>query len=295
MEKISIGLPVFNGAKYLASSIESILNQTYDFFELIICDNHSTDGTREICETYKKLDKRIIYIQNSKNIGAVENYNKVFHLSTGQYFKWSAHDDLLEKNFVKKCYAALEANKDAVLSYTYSKIIDKNNKIIEEHINKTSTHKNNPSDRIDSLIKFGQKFYEVFGLIRKEPMMKTDLIKPFARGDGIFLIQLSLLGRFIQIPEFLFFPRKHDEQSMVMAKNFRKYAEWFNPSLKKKRNYPLLRMHLEYFRSIRKSPLKTKEKLKCYGITIKYLQKRHRSLLRDALYYVRSKNHRNHS
>ena len=71
---VSIGLPVYNGEKFLKKRIDSILNQTYENFELIISDNASTDNTRKICESYTKQDSRIRYVCQQKNIGAIENF-----------------------------------------------------------------------------------------------------------------------------------------------------------------------------------------------------------------------------
>ena len=85
--KLSVGIPVYNGEKYLSYCLDSILNQTFTDFEIIICDNGSTDNTSEICQTYAQSDSRIKFIKNETNIGITGNYNKVFKLSKGQYFK----------------------------------------------------------------------------------------------------------------------------------------------------------------------------------------------------------------
>ena len=96
--KVSIGLPVYNGERYLAETIQSLRDQVFSDFEIIICDNASTDGTAEICRRYLTLDKRIRYYRHSKNLGAAFNFNRTFKLASGKYFKWAAHDDLVEKD-----------------------------------------------------------------------------------------------------------------------------------------------------------------------------------------------------
>jgi glycosyltransferase involved in cell wall biosynthesis len=88
--RVSIGLPVFNGEKYLAEALDSILSQTYRDFKLIISDNASTDRTEQICREYAAKDRRIRYYRNEKNIGAPKNFNRVFELSSGKYFRWDA-------------------------------------------------------------------------------------------------------------------------------------------------------------------------------------------------------------
>lgn len=97
--KVSVGLPVYNGEKYLPQAIKSLLAQTFAEFELIICDNASTDRTQEISRTFTKRDQRIRYHRNPNNLGAAANFNLSFRLSSGEYFKWAA-DDLCAPEFL---------------------------------------------------------------------------------------------------------------------------------------------------------------------------------------------------
>ena len=120
---VSIGLPVHNGATFLAEAIESILAQTFPGFELVISDNASTDRTPEICRSYAAADGRIRYYRQETNIGAAQNYNVVFQRSSGKYFKWAAHDDLIRPTFLARCVAALEADPEAVLCHSVVEIV----------------------------------------------------------------------------------------------------------------------------------------------------------------------------
>src|SRR5262245_57216615 len=92
--RVSIGLPVYNGAKYLAEAIDSLLEQTFSDFELIISDNGSTDATPAICEEYAAKDGRIRFLRQEINRGLAWNWNCVLEESRGAYFKWAACDDL---------------------------------------------------------------------------------------------------------------------------------------------------------------------------------------------------------
>ena len=75
MPRVSIGLPIYNGERrFMSEAIESVLAQTFTDFELIICDNASTDRTPEICQQYARRDKRIKYYRNEKNIGILVNF-----------------------------------------------------------------------------------------------------------------------------------------------------------------------------------------------------------------------------
>jgi glycosyltransferase involved in cell wall biosynthesis len=99
--RVSIGLPVYNGERFLAQAIESVLAQTFSDFELVICDNASTDGTRDIAEAYAARDERIFYHPGLQNQGAARNYNRAFSLSHGEYFKWLAADDMIEPRYLE--------------------------------------------------------------------------------------------------------------------------------------------------------------------------------------------------
>ena len=104
--KVSIGLPVYNGERYLREALDSILGQTFRDFELIICDNASTDETAAICADYAARDPRIRYHRQTHNIGATANFNHTFELARGAYFKWAAHDDVLAPTWLEKCVAS---------------------------------------------------------------------------------------------------------------------------------------------------------------------------------------------
>src|SRR5580698_5675373 len=87
---VTIGMPVYNGARYLEEALRSILNQTYRDCELLISDNASTDATESICRRYAAEDGRVRYLRNERNLGAAANYNRVIHLASGRYFRHAA-------------------------------------------------------------------------------------------------------------------------------------------------------------------------------------------------------------
>ena len=104
---VSIGMPVFNGEKYIKEAIDSLLAQTFDDFELVISDNASTDGTSAICEQYAKKDSRIIYFRQNVNLGAAKNFSFVLKEATGKYFMWAASDDVWHSNWLEKLHGLI--------------------------------------------------------------------------------------------------------------------------------------------------------------------------------------------
>ena len=132
MVMISIGLPVYNGDKYLTRAIESILMQTHQNLELIISDNASNDETRDICEHYKNIDRRVRYKRNNANIGAAKNFNNTFALANGKYFRWMAHDDVCAPSYLEECVNVLEKDHSVVLCHTDIKFIDEKDEVIKQ-------------------------------------------------------------------------------------------------------------------------------------------------------------------
>ena len=92
--QITVAMPVFNGEGYVHLAIQSVLDQTYSDFELLIVDNCSTDGTLDVVKTFS--DPRIHLHVNSTNLGMVGNWNRSVELATGEYIKFLSHDDLLD-------------------------------------------------------------------------------------------------------------------------------------------------------------------------------------------------------
>jgi glycosyltransferase involved in cell wall biosynthesis len=91
--RLSIGLAVYKGENYLAESLDALLDQSCENFELIISDNASTDGTADICRRYEKQDSRILYVRQPRNIGLAPNHNFVFEQAREELFKWAYHDE----------------------------------------------------------------------------------------------------------------------------------------------------------------------------------------------------------
>src|SRR5262245_34908562 len=121
--RVSIGLPVYNGQQFLEETLNSILAQTYTDFELIISDNASTDRTSEIARAYVAKDARVRYHRNENNLGVAGNYNGVFSLASGEYFKWAPADDTCLPNYLARCVEILDLDSTVVLAYPQTQFV----------------------------------------------------------------------------------------------------------------------------------------------------------------------------
>jgi len=270
--RVSIVLPVFNGDTYLKDALDSILAQTFADFEVVISDNASTDNTSEICQAYARKDNRIRYFNNKKNLGAAKNYNNVFRLSSGEYFKWMAHDDVIEPEFLEKCVHVLDRDPSIVLCSSRVKIINESGKVLgnfDISLNRVSSEK--PQDRFKDLILNDVWCMEVFGLIRSSVLKKTRLIDKYIASDRILRAELGLLGRFHEIPEYLSLSRDHPERSVRKMPAHHLRAGWFDPAREGMRVFPLWRVFFEYYRCVWRIPLNAKLRAACLMYLMRWL------------------------
>jgi glycosyltransferase involved in cell wall biosynthesis len=105
--QVSIGMPVYNGAQYIREALDTLLDQSFADFELIISDNASTDATESICREYAAREARISYVRQKSNIGAPANFHYVLECAVGRYFMWAACDDRWSRDWLEKMYGAL--------------------------------------------------------------------------------------------------------------------------------------------------------------------------------------------
>lgn len=122
--KIFIGVPVYNEEKYILAALQSIQEQSWDDFIVVISDNASTDRTPEICNDFCKDDDRFHYICQDENIGAAKNFNYLFTHSNSKYFMWLGAHDYIHQDFLKIHIKFLDSNSEYVISYSFNQFID---------------------------------------------------------------------------------------------------------------------------------------------------------------------------
>ncbi len=261
--QVSIGMPVYNAEQFLEESLKSILTQSFADFEVVISDNASTDRTDEICRDFAGSVKRIHYSRNETNVGASKNYNRVFELSQGEYFKWAAADDICAPELLEKCRQALEDHPDAVLSYPKTKIIDAAGELVEDYHDGLDLRDARECDRFIQLVNSIRECNAVFGLVRSEVLRRTALIANHINSDVNLLAELSLYGKFCEIPEYLFYRRNHPQASS-WDKSIDKQLEFFDPALLGKAVFKKWKMMLAYFAAVKRAPLVANDKLDLY-------------------------------
>jgi len=285
--RVSIGMPVYNGENYIEEALDSILAQTYSDFELIISDNASTDRTPEICQAYAAKDRRIHYHRNESNLGGAANFNRVFELSSGEYFKWAAHDDVIAPDFLLKCVQVLDKDPEVVLAHPKIKIINEQSKVIQTYSVQLRTDSPKPHVRFHDLIWVRHWCLQLYGLIRRSTLQMTPLHGEYASADRVLLVQLAFLGQFREIPEYLFFSRRHGQQGSLLVHNLHAYTAWFDPAKKDEIVFPASRLVLEHIKAVGDAPLSPYERACCYLSGSLRLVKYSAILARDLLVPVK--------
>ncbi|MCG3118828.1 MAG: hypothetical protein ALAOOOJD_01103 [bacterium] len=259
---------MYNAGQYLEEALDSILAQTFEDFELIISDNGSTDNTEAICWSYVRRDQRIRYFRSATNMGAAWNFNRVFELATGKYFKWTAHDDQYAPNYLARLVEVFEkAPAAVVLCYPKTTLIDKDGNAIKIYEDKLDLREASAHQRLLHFFREVWLCNAVYGLIRPAALRQTRGLDKFVGADRILLMELALLGEFWEIPEPLFLRRRHPGSSGGATRSFLEVAVWFDPSNRRRHDvYPANRWFVEYLKSIKNAPISGREKLRCARI-----------------------------
>jgi glycosyltransferase involved in cell wall biosynthesis len=263
--RISIGMPLYNCELYVAEAIESHLRQTYTDFELVITDNASTDGSPEICRAYAAKDSRIKYHCNPRNLGAGGNFRRCFELSEGEYFRWTPSDDVVGAELLELCVEILDRDPTVLVAYPRTRLIDANSQVLRDYDENLHLMEDRPSTRFKEAARRLRLCNLQYGLTRRETLARTGLIRNYAGGDIPLILELSLYGKFFEVPKTLFFRRMHEAASSAM-KDSKDVMALYDPQ-KREKFFAEHWVHLgANLRSVTRAPISTAEKLRVYGI-----------------------------
>lgn len=284
--RVSIGVAVYNGERFLPQTLASLLAQTYRDFELIICDNCSADRTEQICRSYMERDARIRYHRNATNIGAPRNFNRAFELSQGEYFKWSGADDLCAPEMIERCVAVLDQRPEVVLAYPKTRLIDETGATVDDYDDRLDLQFETPHKRLSHLLWNVWMCNAVFGLIRSRVMKRAGCFGSYPNSDLVFLAALALRGPFVEVPERLFLRRFHalSVQRYPLA---HQRIVMFDPAKVGQLTFPNWKLFAAHFSAIHRAPLSWMEKCRCYSEMHIWLRRRGGDLCIDLKFAAR--------
>jgi glycosyltransferase involved in cell wall biosynthesis len=275
---VTIGMPTFNGARFLGQSLDSLLDQDYPNWELVISDNCSTDETGEIARDYERRFDRIRYVRNDTNLGGAANFNRVLGLATGTYFMWAADHDLWDPTLVSRCVTALEGDPAAVLAYPGSLLIDEAGAVLEEMDDQIDLDGRSALARYKRLIWRLTVCNMVYGVARRRAMAATGGFPDVHGPDHLVLARLVLQGPFIQVGGHLYL-RRRNRPSEEPLEHRARALEDLNPSTASERaSLPTGRLYRglrdQHIKAVKESALTAGQKLDAILATLDCFQQR---------------------
>ena len=258
---VTIGVPVYNGERFLAQCLDSLLSQTFRDYTLLISDNASTDSTAEICKRYVRSDTRVRYHRNDINIGLYGNFNFLLRSARTRYVKLASADDFWAPAMLGDAVKAMERDPSLVLCCPKAVLVDKDGREIRRY--ETSLH----LIEDDPVVRFTRVLTEI-GLVNQlMGVMRTDMVRSALQlmnepgADTVFLAELSLYGKTMEIPEYQYFRRFHEESSSWDHSGAHQIKRVFREGTRRM-GIVAWKWHLGLIQRLFHSPLKLVPKLK---------------------------------
>ncbi|MGH7179410.1 MAG: glycosyltransferase family 2 protein, partial [Tepidisphaeraceae bacterium] len=251
-----------------------------------------------ICREYVARDSRVRYFRNERDLGPAGNHNRCFEESTGPYFRWHAHDDVLLPDYLEKCLEVLERDPTVANAHTLTQVIDEQGNFVRNYGFRVATDAPSAAQRFSSLIHVNHKHhmgYEIFGIWRREQLAGTPLEGAYAHGDRVLLVRMTLRGRYAEVPEHLFRARAHSNQSMQSRTHRGRLsrllgagplppAEWWDRTKAGKIVFPEWKLLHEYWASIGEVRLGLWQSLRCRSSVLWWMVRNGHKLVRDLLF-----------
>ena len=288
--RVSIGMPVYNGARFLREALDSLLAQTFPDFELVISDNASTDDTESIVSEYARRDGRIRYVRQETNQGAAWNFNRVLELARCDYFKWAAADDVCAPTFLAECVELLDRDPSVVCCHTRTRKINEAGEVLDHLDDPTDggmpgrwflgPHGPGRKRRDASAVAAHRRFCDVLlssgwavrcaGVMRTAALRQTTPMQPYYGSEKVTVAEMALRGRFVDLPEMLFFQRVHEAASshLATAESQQQFFAARRPARRRSLRWQLLRGH---WQAISLAPLAFSQRVLCRVWLVRYL------------------------
>lgn len=264
--RLTLGLPVYNGARFLAESLDALRAQTFTDFELIVSDNASTDATGEVATAYAQSDPRIRYVRHPVNRGSAFNHNYVLRQARGEFFKWVSDDDLYAPELLQRCIAGLDARPEAVLAHAWTAFIDDSGQVTRAVEYPLTTDVPNAPARFRSLL-YTQGGDDIYGVIRTSVLARVPDHGSHHLADRTWVAELALHGPFHNVPMHLYFRRDHPNRAERVAPGMRRRCSHLDPRRADRWRHPAVRLVgeylLGYLTAIARAPISSADRARC--------------------------------
>lgn len=228
---VAIGVPVYNGERFLEATLDCLLAQTYRNIEIIVSDNASTDGTAAICKRYAQLDPRVKHARTEINVGANGNIRRLAGMFRGEYFKLSNADDLVGPEFVARCVEVLESDPSVALVCTLSRLIDMDGRPLRNYQDDMHICESSAVDRFVRILERIRLTNSIQGVGRGGILRELFLRHGSYDGaDMVMLAAIAARGGIHQIQQVMFDRRMHEWSASSRSGDAKATQEYLDPA-----------------------------------------------------------------
>jgi len=272
-------MPVYNGERFVAQALDSLVSQSFADLEIVVSDNASTDGTGAICAEYARRDGRIRYVRSARNLGLARNFERVVTLSTGHYFKLANADDLCSPDLVAQCVEVLDRRPEVVLCYGKTTLIDGEGRTLRPYEDRLSLVSTSVTERFRQVLDQVGLVNVLQGVMRLEVLRRTALIESYLGADMVLVVELALHGQFHELPDRLFRRRIHDEAFSTRAHEDQQTL--WEPQVRRRMELYLWRHYVGYLRAIARARLPATTRLRLAAVVARRSITARRALARE--------------
>lgn len=263
---VTVGIPVYNGERFIADAVRSVQTQTVEDVEILISDNASTDATEEICRAIAADDSRVRYLRNATNLGGPGNTNRLVDEATSPLFKWAYADDICGPTLLQDCIDALDAAPGSVLACPRVVKIDEKGEVLFAYEDADLGF-----DAPEAHVRLQRIFrtmgeQALFGVIRTDALRRTRLVQPYLSDGFILMTELCMQGSFPQTQSQQMFIRMHDGH---YGANRRSQFRWIHADRRRDRVFAYARVTGHLMDAINRSDQPADEKRRCRGVVLR--------------------------
>ena len=278
--RLTVGMPVYNAIARSQRRSRRCWGRRSAISNSFVSDNPSTDGTPDLLARYAAFDPRVQVVRQSQNSGANPNYSEVARRARGTYFKWASSNDWCAPTFLQRCVEILDARPEVVLAFPCTKLFTEALEDAKGYPYDFGLESDSPAERFVQLASELRLNNVMNGVIRRDVLRRTRLIQCYCSADVVLVAHLALLGKFVAVPEFLFYRRMQPAYSTSLQSKDDVLRHHY-PHRDARVLFQSWRLCADRLRVVLNAPISMREKRRAFAYTVRMCYYHWPNLARD--------------